>query len=54
MTAVFCGGSLTHVEDGDDGGVVSADDGGNVLGLGNLRGDQLEENEENASEEPAS
>lgn len=44
---------LTHVEDGDDGRVVSADDGGDVLGLRNLRGDQLEENEENASEEPA-
>lgn len=43
---------LTHVEDGDDGRVVSADYGGNVLGLWNLRGDQLEENEENASEEP--
>ena len=44
---------LTHVEDGDDGRVVSADDGGDVLGLWNLGGDQLEENEENVSEEPA-
>lgn len=43
---------MTHVEDGDDGRVVPADDGGNVLGLGNLRGDQLEseESEENRSE----
>lgn len=44
---------LTHVEDGDDGRVVSADDGGNVLGLWNLRGDQLEDKEEKASEEAA-
>lgn len=42
----------THVEDGDDGRVVSADDGGNVLGLGNLGGDQLEEEEEEASGGP--
>lgn len=35
----------THIEDGDDGGVVPADDGGDVLGLGDLRGDQLKEEE---------
>ena len=29
--------SWTHVEDGDDGGVVPANDGWNVLGLGDLR-----------------
>lgn len=33
----------THIEDGDDGGVVPADDGGNVLGLGDLRRDQLKD-----------
>lgn len=36
----------THVEDGDDGGVVPADYGGNVLRLGDLRRDQLKVKEE--------
>lgn len=31
----------THIEDGNDGGVVPTDYGGNVLGLGDLRRDQL-------------
>ncbi len=32
---------LTHIEYGDDGGVISADYSRNVLRLGDLRGDQL-------------
>ena len=31
----------THIEDGDDGGVIPADYSGDVLRLGDLRGDQL-------------
>lgn len=31
----------THIEDGDDGGVIPADYSGNVLRLGDLGGDQL-------------
>ena len=34
-------GCATHVEDGDDGRVVPADDGGHVLRLGDFGGDQL-------------
>ena len=33
---------VTHVEDGDDGRVIPADDGGHVLCLGDFGGDQLE------------
>lgn len=32
---------LTHVENGDDGGVIPADYSGNVLRLGDLGRDQL-------------
>lgn len=31
----------THIENGDDGGVVPPDYGGNILCLGDLRRDQL-------------
>lgn len=35
----------THIEYGDDGGVISADYSGNILSLGDLGGDQLREEE---------
>lgn len=48
FSVTFCSSCLlyvsvhsTHIEDGNDGGVVPTDYGGNVLGLGNLRRDQL-------------
>jgi hypothetical protein len=31
----------THIENGDDGGVVPANDGGDVFGLRHLGGDEL-------------
>lgn len=48
FSVTFCSSCLlyvsvhsTHIEDGNDGGVVPTDYGGNVLGLGDLRRDQL-------------
>lgn len=32
---------LTHIEDGDDGGVIPTNDSGNILRLRDLGGDQL-------------
>ena len=37
----YRGGKDTHVEDGDDGGVIPADDGRDVLCFWHLGGDQL-------------
>lgn len=41
----------THIEDGDDGGVIPADYGGNILCLRDLRGDQLEVKEKHRNRE---
>lgn len=41
---------LTHIEYGDDRGIIPADYSGNVLGLGDLRRDQLKVEEKQKRE----
>lgn len=57
FSVTFCSSCLlyvsvhsTHIEDGNDGGVVPTDYGGNVLGLGDLRRDQLNMKQQTAEE----